>query len=92
MSAVDIEVMYVKKLNGDGKLKGFADVKIAKEIVVKRFCIAQGPRGLFVSFPREVGKDGRWYETVRPLNESFRETVQDKVLEAYDKEGGNVSA
>lgn len=91
MSAVDIEVMCVKRLNGDGKLKAFADVKFAKEIVIKGFAIAEGPRGLFVSFPREVGKDGRWYETVKPLKESFRQGVQDKVLEVYDKESESVA-
>lgn len=91
MPAVDIEVTYVRKLNSDGKVKAFADVKFARELIVKGFAIIEGNRGLFVTFPKEVGKDGKWYETVKALNEGFKEEVQNKVLEAYDRQAESVT-
>ncbi len=91
MPAIDVEVLHVKKLSGDGKLKAFADVKIASQLVVRGFGVIQGPHGIFVSMPKQAAKDGRWFETVTPLNKSFKEEIQNKVLEAYDKENESVT-
>ena len=40
-------------------------------------------KGLFVAMPQEKGKDEKWYEKVRCLNDEVRLSINKKVLEAY---------
>ena len=91
MTAIDVEVVDVRKITGDGNLKAFADVKVAGSLVVKGFSVMQGKRGVFVSMPRKAGKDGRWFDILTPLDEGLKQELQDKVLEAYDKETDGVT-
>ncbi len=86
MPSIDIEVITVKKLNTNGKLKAFVDAKVGGLLAVKGFSVCEGPKGLFVSMPRQMGKDGRWYDTMTPLDKSLKDEIQNKILEAYDKE------
>ena len=92
MTAIGVEVVDVRKITGDGNLKAFADVKVAGSLVVKGFSVMQGKRGVFVSMPRKAGKDGRWFDILTPLDEGLKQELQDKVLEAYDKETDGVAA
>ena len=81
---VDIEVVDVRKLMGDGQLKALADLKIAGVVIVKGFSIIQGKKGVFVSMPRKASKDGRWFDILTPLNEKVKEEIESKILEAYE--------
>ncbi|OIO37111.1 MAG: hypothetical protein AUJ72_05175 [Candidatus Omnitrophica bacterium CG1_02_46_14] len=86
MTTIDVEVVDMRKIAGDGNLKAFADVKFGGALVVKGFSVMQGKKGVFVSMPRKAGKDGRWFDILTPLNDELKQEFQDKVLEAYDKE------
>ena len=86
MKTMDVEVVDIRKITGDGNLKAFADVKFAERLIVKGFCVMQGKKGIFVSMPRKAGRDGRWFDILLPADETFRSEIQDKVLEAYDRE------
>ncbi len=86
MTTMDVEVVDVRKSNGDGNLKAFADVKFGGNLVIKVFSVMQGKTGVFVSMPRRAGKDGRWFDILTPLSEELKQEFEDKVLEAYDKE------
>ena len=85
-----VEVVDIRKINGDGNLRAFADVKFGGNLVVKGFSVVQGRNGIFVSMPKKAGKDGRWFEILTPTDEGLKHEIQDKVLEAYDKEAGNL--
>ena len=91
MITMDIEVVDIRKIVGDGNLKAFADVKVGGSLVVKGFSVMQGKRGVFVSMPKKAGKDGRWFDILTPLNEELKRELQDKVLEAYDKETDGIT-
>ena len=80
---LDIEVVDIRKMTGDGNLKAFADLKFGGNIIVKGFSVLKGRRGLFVSMPMEQGKNERWYEKVRCMNQDIRSLIVQKVLEAY---------
>lgn len=86
MPSIDVEVITVKKLNTNGKLKALVDAKVGGLLAVKGFSVFEGPKGLFVSMPRQMGKDGRWYDAMTPLDKSLKDEIQNKILEAYDKE------
>ena len=58
MAAVDIEVVDIRKLMGDGNIKAFADIKLGGSLIVKGFSVVKGKKGVFVSMPRKVSKDG----------------------------------
>ena len=91
MTTIDVEVVDIRKITGDGNLKAFADVKLGGKLVIKGFSVMQGKRGVFVSMPKKAGKDGRWFEILTPLSDELKQEFQDKVLEAYDKETNGVT-
>ena len=82
----NIEVVDIRKIAGDGSLKAFADVKFSDVIIVKGFNVLMGKRGVFVAMPRKASKDGRWFDILTPLNDEVKKEIEDKVLDAYEKE------
>ena len=89
---VDVEVVGMRKLDGDGNLKAFADVRVGGELVIKGFSVMNGKRGLFVSMPRKAGKDGRWFDVLVPTDETLKQEFEMKILEAYDKDAEHSGA
>jgi stage V sporulation protein G len=89
MKTMDVEVVDIRKITGDGKLKAFADVKIGDHLIIKGFCVMEGKNGVFVSMPRKASKDGRWFDVV-DADESFKRELEQKVLESYDRETDGV--
>ncbi|MBU3910973.1 MAG: SpoVG family protein [Candidatus Omnitrophica bacterium] len=81
-----MEVVRMHRLEGDSKLKAFADVSFAGVFMVKGLRVVEGKNGLFVSMPSEKGKDGKWYSTAHPLTKEFRESLNEAVLESYESE------
>jgi stage V sporulation protein G len=82
MEANTISVSRIFKLQGDSKLKAFADVSFSG-IVIKGFSVVNGEKGLFVSMPRHQGKDGKWYNTVTASTKELKQQLEEAVLEAY---------
>ena len=79
------EVAQIRRLDGEGKTKAFCDISVSG-FVIKGFRVVDGKRGLFVSTPRQQGKDGKWYETVQLLDEETRTGLNELILEAYASE------
>jgi stage V sporulation protein G len=77
------EVAKIHKLEGDGATKAFCDLSVLGSFVIKGLRVVQGEKGLFVSMPREAGKDGKWYNTVIPLKREVKDEIEKLVLEAY---------
>ncbi len=91
MSKIAMEVVDIRKMTGEGTLRGFADVKLGEVVVIRGFSIIKGKNGVFVSMPRKAGKDGRWFDMLQPLSESFKREIEDRVLEAFDRETDGVA-
>jgi stage V sporulation protein G len=89
---MDIEIADIRKFVGSGNLKAHADVKIDGKLIIKGFRVMLGKNGIFVSLPSQVGKDGRWFETLKPLNDKLKHEFEAKVLEAYDRETDGVTS
>jgi stage V sporulation protein G len=83
VEAIDIKVIKVNRLSQESRIKAFVDLGINDALLIKGIRIIQGKKGLFVSMPTEQGKNERWYERVRCLNEGVRSLIAQKVLEAY---------
>jgi len=80
---IAIEVSRIHKLDGSGATKAFCDITIGDMFVIKGLRIIEGEKGLFISMPREEGRDGKWYNTVIPLNREVKDEIEKIVLEAY---------
>ena len=80
---LQLEVVRLHKLNGTGATKAFCDLSILGSFVVKGLRVVEGEKGLFVSMPREEGRDGKWYNTVIPLKREVKDEIEKLVLEAY---------
>ena len=83
MEDLKLEVSRLHKLDGSGSTKAFCDLSIFGSFVIKGLRVVEGEKGLFVSMPREEGKDGKWYNTVTPLKREVKDEVERIVLEAY---------
>jgi len=78
-----LEVSRIHKLDGTGATKAFCDLSVLDSFVIKGLRVVEGEKGLFVSMPQESGKDGKWYNTVIPLNREVKDEIERLVLEAY---------
>ena len=85
MGDADIQVNRLYRFDGDGKLKGFADVSVGGAFIVKGFRIVQGKNGIFIGMPQQQGKDGRWYNVAYPVTKEMRQQISEIVLEAYSR-------
>ena len=83
VETIDIKVIKIHRLPQDSRIKAFVDLGINDSLLIKGVRIVQGKKGLFVSMPVEQGKNERWYERVRCLNQDVRSLIAQKVLEAY---------
>ena len=81
--SVGLEVKRINRFEGEGTAKAFCDVAIGDVYLVKGIKVIEGKKGLFVSMPREQGKDGNWYDTVIPLTKEARQQISEVVLQAY---------
>lgn len=79
---VKVERMHM--LDGDGPTVAFCDLLILETFLVKGLRVIRGKEGLFVSMPREQGRDGKWYDNFFPVAKDMREEIQNIVLEYYE--------
>ncbi len=82
---LDLSVKRLTRIENGTATKAFCDVAINSSFVIKSLKVVDGKHGLFVSMPREQGKNGQWYEMVSPLTESARQRLNDIVLDAYQQ-------
>ena len=78
-----LEVKRVIKYDGNGSLRAFCDVEVGNAVLVRGVKVVEGSKGLFVSMPREQGKNGQWYDTVSPVTKDIRKHLSELVLDAY---------
>ena len=78
-----LAVTRLHKLDGSSATKAFCDISILDCLVINGLRVVAGKEGLFVSMPREEGKDGKWYNTVIPLKKEVKSEIEKVVLEAY---------
>jgi len=79
-----IEIARLHKIENGTSLKAYVDVIVNEALLVKGISVVKNKNGeLFVAMPKEQGKDGKWYQTVRFLDKEQKQVLTDTVLEAY---------
>jgi len=86
IDTLDVKIIKIHRLAQDSRVKAFVDLGINDALLIKGLRIVQGKKGLFVSMPTQQGKNERWYERVRCLNQDIRSLIAEKVLDAYGAE------
>ena len=81
---IDIQVDRMYRFDNGGQLKAFCDV-CYHGLSIKGYRVCEGKKGLFVSAPAEIGKDGCWYNTVVPTTAEIKEAIERAILEAYNE-------
>jgi stage V sporulation protein G len=70
-------------MRDEGNLKAFCSVVFDDVFIVHSVKVIEGKEGLFVAMPsREVG-DGEYRDTAHPINNDFRLSLEEKVLNRY---------
>ena len=59
-TANDLRVKRMVVFEGEGSLKACCDLAIGNLFLIRGVRVIEGKRGLFVSMPRQQGKDGKW--------------------------------
>ena len=81
-----LSVERMVRFDGEGSLKAFCDLAIGEMLLIKGLRVIEGKKGLFVSMPRQQGKDGKWYESVVALTKEAKDEISKVALEAYRQE------
>ncbi|MBN1639419.1 MAG: septation protein SpoVG family protein [Ignavibacteriales bacterium] len=69
--------------NSTGKTLAYFDIETNDEIIIKGFRIVDGSNGLFVSNPREKGRDEKFHDTVI-LPKEMKDELEKMALEEYN--------
>jgi len=81
---IELSVKRIVKFDGNGSLKAFCDLAVGEMFLIRSVKVIEGLKGLFVSMPREQGRNGQWYEVVGMLNKEAKTEVTRVVMEAYN--------
>lgn len=72
-------------LRNEEKLKAFVNVTFDNEFVVRGMKVIKGANGYFVSMPSRKMPDGSFRDIAHPINNDFREFIENAVLDQYHK-------
>jgi stage V sporulation protein G len=86
--SLDFKVAKIFCLPDAGNLKAFADISVNDSLVIKGLRVVEGKNGLFVSMPREQGKDSKWYDQVSCTSTDVFDDIANKVLTEYQTAAG----
>jgi stage V sporulation protein G len=67
-----------------GKVKAFDQIILNGALRLNGLKAVDGENGLFVGFPSEKGKDGKFYDIYHPINRETRNVIQEAVLANYE--------
>jgi stage V sporulation protein G len=67
-----------------GQTRAYVDITIDACLLLKGLRVVEGAHGgLFVAFPAQRGRNGRYHDLVVPLDAATREYIRTTVIEAF---------
>lgn len=73
-------------LMGEERLKAFASVTFDDSFVVRNMKVVEGAKGVFLCMPSRKLPDGSHKDMVHPINQEFRQYLEENILKAYNEE------
>ncbi|MBI2609114.1 MAG: septation regulator SpoVG [Deltaproteobacteria bacterium] len=81
MEITEVKVFPVN----EEKLKAFVTITLDDCFIVRDLKIIKGQKGLFVAMPSKKRKDGAFRDIAHPLNNETRQTIETKIISAYEE-------
>jgi stage V sporulation protein G len=85
---MEITDIRIRMVDTEGKLKAYVTLTFDECFVVHNLKIISGQAGTFVAMPSRKTKNGEYKDIAHPINSDFRNTLQSKILEEYNRLGG----
>ena len=82
---MNITDVRVRKMTKEGKMKAVVSITIDGEFVVHHIKVVEGEKGLFIAMPSRKAADGEYRDIAHPINSETRSSIQQIVLDAYEK-------
>ena len=82
---MQITDIRVRKIQGDGKMRGMASITIDDEFVVHDIKIIEGEKGYFIAMPSRRSKEGEFRDVAHPIKSETRTRLQKMILKAYEE-------
>ena len=86
MVGLEFDVKRIVTFDGEGALKAYCDLAISEAVLIKGLRVVSGKHGLFVSMPRQQGRDKKWYDSVVLLKDEAKDEISRAVMDAYARE------
>ncbi|RLE08440.1 hypothetical protein DRZ78_01090 [Candidatus Aerophobetes bacterium] len=82
---MEISEVKVRKVEGKNRFKAWATITFDDSFRIHGLKVIEGKDGLFVAMPSRKLPNGEFIDTAYPLNEELRRTIQERVLEEYNR-------
>jgi stage V sporulation protein G len=82
---MEITDIRIRKVDTEGKLRAYVTLTFDGCFVVHNLKIISGQAGTFVAMPSRKTKNGEYKDIAHPINSDFRNILQTRILEEYDK-------
>lgn len=82
---MQITDVRVRKITKEGKMRAIVSITIDEEFVIHDIKVIEGEKGLFIAMPSKKATDGEYRDIAHPINSGTRETIQNIILESYEK-------
>ena len=82
---MQITDIRIRKMEKESKMKAVVSVTFDDEFVVHDIKVIEGDKGLFIAMPSKKSVDGEYRDIAHPINSEMRQTLQERVLRAYEE-------
>lgn len=82
---MNITDVRVRKMTKESKMKAVVSITIDDEFVIHDIKVVEGEKGLFIAMPSRKAADGEYRDIAHPINSQTRSSIQEIVLDAYEK-------
>lgn len=83
---MNITDIRIRRLLTDGRLRAVVSITLDNELAVHDIKVIEGPERLFVAMPSRREESGVFRDIVHPISPEARHTLENAVLEAYQRE------
>ena len=81
---MQVTEIKIRKVEGEGKLKGYVTITFDNCFVVHNIKIIEGKTGMFIAMPSRKTANGEYKDVAHPINPAFRNELQEKILGEYE--------
>jgi len=86
ITITNIRIYPFDTSNIKGKVRAFADVEIDGCILIKGFKVIEMENGgIFIAYPAQKNKEGKFNDLVIPLNKEVEKILRDRIVEEFKK-------